>query len=84
MQDDPLKASMHSFLMSGQNMQEIGLLDNKVYTLAMHDHLLVSISFFMILLGRFMRLWSRLMVLNYRGNSTLAFLTTLRSSLTTG
>ena len=44
-QDDPLKASMHSFLMSGQNMQEIGLLDNKVsYTLAVHDHPLVLIS----------------------------------------
>lgn len=42
-QDDPLKASMHSFLMSGQNMQEIGLLDNKVS--AVHDHPLISISF---------------------------------------
>ena len=32
LQDDPLKTSMHSFLMSGQNVQEIGMLDNKVRT----------------------------------------------------
>lgn len=36
-QDDPLKASMHSFLMSEQNMQEIGLLDNKVRSLFSHS-----------------------------------------------
>ena len=34
-QDDPLKASMHSFLMSGQNMQEIGMFDNKVHSLTL-------------------------------------------------
>ena len=29
--DDPLKSSMHSFLNSGTNQQEIATLDNKVH-----------------------------------------------------
>eukprot|EP00731_Ephydatia_muelleri_P030911 Em0022g425a len=29
--DDPLKSSMHSFLISGTNQQEIATLDNKIY-----------------------------------------------------
>lgn len=75
LQDDPLKSSMHSFLMSSTHQQEIANLDAKASCQLWRD----CVSSGRLSVFRFMKLWSRLTISSCIVNSIWDFLTTPKS-----